>query len=43
MIKNKFGQIILEEDDLIDHVMTDPNKEIKHAWSKMWILNLWQS
>lgn len=34
MIKNKFGQIILEEDDLIDHVMTDPNKEIKHALVK---------
>ena len=34
MIKNKFGQIILEEDDLIDVIMTDPTKEIKHALVK---------
>ena len=34
MIKNKLGQIILEEDDLIDVIMTDPTKEIKHALVK---------
>ena len=34
MIKNKFGQIILEEDDLIDVIMTDPTKEIKQCLVK---------
>ena len=34
MIKDKLGQIILEEDDLIDILMTDPDREIKHALVK---------
>ena len=34
MIKNKFGQIILEEDDLIDVIMSDPTKEIKQCLVK---------
>lgn len=34
MIKDKLGQIILEEDDLIDILMTDPEREIKHALVK---------
>lgn len=34
MIKDNLGQIILEEDDLIDILMTDPEREIKHALVK---------
>jgi DNA polymerase III alpha subunit len=34
MIKNKLGQIVLEEDDLVDILMTDPDKQIKHALVK---------
>ena len=34
MIKDKLGQIVLEEDDLIDILMTDPEREIKHALVK---------
>ena len=34
MIKDKLGQIVLEEDDLIDILMTDPERQIKHALVK---------
>ena len=34
MIKDKLGQIVLEEDDLIDILMTDPDRQIKHALVK---------
>ena len=34
MIKDKLGQIVLEEDDLIDILMTDPEQQIKYALVK---------
>ena len=34
MIKDKLGQIVLEEDDIIDILMTDPERQIKHALVK---------
>ncbi len=34
MIKDNLGQIILEEDDLIDRLMTDPNNPITQGFTK---------
>ena len=34
MIKDKLGQIILEEDDIIDILMTDPERKFKQALVK---------
>jgi hypothetical protein len=34
MIKDKLGQVVLEEDDIIDILMTDPDRKFKQALVK---------
>ena len=34
MIKDKLGQVVLEEDDIIDIIMTDPERKFKQALVK---------